>query len=157
MRSQRRKDLLQILHEGAAASQHDIALALRRRGHDVTQATVSRDLQEVGATKVRLNGGYAYRLPDEIPRLIGGDLMARRLEETLAEFVIDARAAATIVVLFTAPGHASAVARAIDQAAPDGVVGTVAGDDTIFVATPSQAEAKRIASLWKRTSASEAQ
>jgi transcriptional regulator of arginine metabolism len=156
MRSQRRRDLLQILHEGSASSQHDIALALRERGHDVTQATVSRDLQEVGATKVRVNGGYAYRLPDEIPRVIGGDLMSRRLEQTLAEFVIDVRPAASLVVLYTAPGHASAVARALDQTSPKGVVGTVAGDDTIFVATPSPSEAARIADLWKSTSASEA-
>jgi transcriptional regulator of arginine metabolism len=157
MRSQRRRDLLQILHEGSAASQLDIAEALRERGHEVTQATVSRDLQEVGATKVRVNGGYAYRLPDEIPRVIGGDLMSRRLEQTLAEFVIDVRVAASLVVLYTAPGHASAVGRAIDQTSPKGVVGTVAGDDTIFVATPSPSEAARIAGLWKSTSASEAQ
>jgi transcriptional regulator of arginine metabolism len=152
MRSQRRRDLLQILHEGSAASQHDIAVALQQRGHDVTQATVSRDLQEVGATKVRVNGGYAYRLPDEIPRVMGGDLMMRRLEETLAEFVIDVHPAASMVVLYTAPGHAPAVARAIDQAALTGVVGTIAGDDTIFVATPSESEAKRIARRWRSTS-----
>lgn len=157
MRSQRRRDLLQILHEGKAASQQDIALALQQRGHDVTQATVSRDLQEVGATKVRVNGGYAYRLPDEIPRLVGGDLMSRRLDQTLAEFVIDAKAASSIVVLQTAPGHAPAVARAIDQAPVPDVVGTIAGDDTIFVATPGSAEAERIAQLWQTTLEAEAQ
>ncbi len=157
MRSQRRRDLLQILHEGTAASQHDIAVALRERGHDVTQATVSRDLQEVGATKVRVNGSYAYRLPDEIPRVLGGDLMTRRLEQTLAEFVIDVRAAGSIVVLYTAPGHAPAVARAIDQASLEGAVGTIAGDDTIFVAAPSGPEAGRIARLWQTTSEAETQ
>jgi transcriptional regulator of arginine metabolism len=156
LRSERRRDLLQILHEGTAASQRDIALALQARGHDVTQATVSRDLQEVGATKVRVNGTYAYRLPDEIPRVMGGDLMTRRLEETLAEFVIEVRAAASIVVVYTAPGHAPAVARAIDQASLKGIVGTIAGDDTIFVATPSQTEAEHIAGLWQTTSEAEA-
>jgi transcriptional regulator of arginine metabolism len=156
LRSERRRDLLQILHEGAAASQRDIALALQARGHDVTQATVSRDLQEVGATKVRVNGTYAYRLPDEIPRAVGGDLMTRRLEETLAEFVIEVRPAASIVVVYTAPGHAPAVARAIDQAPLNGIVGTIAGDDTIFVAAPSQSEAQRIARLWQTTSEAEA-
>ena len=152
MRSERRRDLLQILHEGRAASQRDIATALRHRGHDVTQATVSRDLQELGAAKVRVNGTYAYRLPDEIPHSLGGDLMTRRLELTLAEFAIDIRPAGSIVVVYTAPGHAAAVARAIDQASPAGVVGSVAGDDTIFAATPSAGEADRIATEWLGTS-----
>jgi transcriptional regulator of arginine metabolism len=156
MRSHRRRDLLQILHEGTAASQHDIAIALQERGHDVTQATVSRDLQEVGATKVRVNGGYTYRLPEEIPRVLGGDLMTRRLEQTLAQFVIDVQPAASIVVLYTAPGHAPAVARAIDQASFKGVVGTIAGDDTIFVAATTKSEAERIARLWQTTIAAEA-
>jgi transcriptional regulator of arginine metabolism len=151
MRSERRRDLLQILHEGRAASQRDIATALRNRGHAVTQATVSRDLQELGAAKVRVNGTYAYRLPDEIPHSLAGDLMARRLELTLSEFAIDILAAASIVVVYTAPGHAAAVARAIDQASPEGVVGSVAGDDTIFVATPSTTEAERIAKEWLKT------
>ncbi|MGH2729277.1 MAG: arginine repressor [Actinomycetota bacterium] len=150
MRSERRRDLLRILHEGHATSQHQIVEELRALGHDVTQATVSRDLQEVGATKVRVAGEFVYRLTDEIPRAPGGDLMARNLMRTLAEFALDVRPAGSLVVLLTAPGHASAVARAIDLAGLQEVVGTVAGDDTIFVATPDLGTAAALATRWSR-------
>lgn len=148
MRSERQKDLLRILKAGTASSQLDIVTALRARGHDVTQATVSRDLQEVGAARVHARGKAVYKLADEVSHSDEGDLMARALERTLADFALDIRAAASIVVIKTAPGHASAVARAIDLAEAPGVAGTVAGDDTIFVAAYSAADAKRVASAW---------
>jgi transcriptional regulator of arginine metabolism len=139
---------MRVLHEGRPSSQQDIVAALRAAGHDVTQATVSRDLREIGATKVRVGGKFLYRLPDEIPRSPGGDLMARNLTSTLEEFAVDVRAAGNLVILSTAPGHASAVARAIDLADLDDVVGTVAGDDTIFVATPNAANAAALRDRW---------
>ena len=145
MRLARRKDLLRILRLGHADSQQAIVAALREAGHDVTQATVSRDLTELGATKVRSNGGFVYRLPDEVSRGERSDLMARTLARTLADFVLDVTIADSLVVLKTAPGHASAVARAIDQSPPGEVVGTIAGDDTIFVATRDGAEARSLA------------
>ena len=149
MKAKRRRDLIKILHEGEASSQQEIVDALRAAGHDVTQATVSRDLQEVGAAKVRTNGHFVYRLPDEVPRSVG-DLMTRNLLQTLDEFAIAVHAAATLVVVVTAPGHASAVARAIDLAGLDKVAGTIAGDDTIFVATASEDDARTLAEAWTR-------
>jgi transcriptional regulator of arginine metabolism len=149
VRSQRRRDLLRILHEGAASSQRDIVRALRAAGHRITQATVSRDLRELGATKVRVNGSTAYRLPDEMPRSVGGDLMVRNLERTLGEFAVDVKPAGSLVVIVTAPGHAAAVARAIDLAGVTEAVGTVAGDDTIFVATQGPDTARRLAARWE--------
>jgi transcriptional regulator of arginine metabolism len=148
MRSDRRKDLLRILHSGHASSQTEIADALRAAGHDVTQATVSRDLRAVGAVKVKLNGGFEYKLPEEVPRSATGDLMARNLVTTLREFAVDVVPAASLVVVTTAPGHASAVARAIDLAGVAEVVGTIAGDDTIFIATPSEQDALSLAGAW---------
>ncbi|MDQ3986107.1 MAG: arginine repressor [Actinomycetota bacterium] len=149
MRPDRRRDLIQILHRGQASSQEDIVQALRGRGHDVTQATVSRDLRELGATKVRVAEGYSYRLPEDIPPVGNGDLVGRRLDRTLGEFALDVMQAATLVVVKTPPGHASAVARAIDQSPLDAVMGTVAGDDTVFVATPSEATARWLADEWR--------
>jgi transcriptional regulator of arginine metabolism len=108
---------------------------------------VSRDLQDVGATKVRVNGSFYYRLPDELPRG-SGDLVARNLMRTLDEFAVAVRQAASMVIVITAPGHASAVARAIDLAGLDDVAGTIAGDDTIFVATNSEADARSLAERW---------
>ena len=147
MRTQRRRDLVRILREGHASSQKDIVEGLRSAGHEVTQATVSRDLQDVGATKVRVNGSFYYRLPDELPRG-SGDLVARNLMRTLDEFAVAIRQAASMVIVITAPGHASAVARAIDLAGLDDVAGTIAGDDTIFVATNSEADARSLAETW---------
>lgn len=147
MRTQRRRDLVRILREGHASSQKDIVEGLRSAGHEVTQATVSRDLQDVGATKVRVNGSFYYRLPDELPRG-SGDLVARNLMRTLDEFAVAVRQAASMVIVITAPGHASAVARAIDLAGLDDVAGTIAGDDTIFVATNSEADARSLAETW---------
>ena len=148
MRTGRRRDLIRLLREGRAHTQTEIAKALRQEGHQITQATVSRDLREVGATKVRVNGEAVYRLPDEIPRSSGGDLIARDLTRNLNEFAVDVRSAASLVVVTTAPGHASAVARAIDQAGLSEVVGSVAGDDTIFVATPDADSARELVGQW---------
>lgn len=149
MKPDRRRDLLKILREGSASSQKEIVEALRAAGHDVTQATVSRDLQEIGAAKVRSTAGrLAYRLSDDVPRSWNGDLVARHLDRSLAEFALDIRRAHSIVIVTTAPGHASAVARAIDLAAPAPVAGTVAGDDTIFVATDSPEAAADLAAQW---------
>jgi transcriptional regulator of arginine metabolism len=149
MRLGRRRDLLRILHEGTAASQGEIAARLRAAGHDVTQATVSRDLKEVGAAKLRVGDGFVYRLADEIVHGTG-DLMARNLTRTLAEFVVDVRVGGNLVVVTTAPGHAPAVARAIDLSELSDVLGTVAGDDTIFVATPDGPTAMALADRWGR-------
>ena len=158
MRSDRRRDLLRILHEGNATSQQEIVDALRAGGHEVTQATVSRDLQELGAAKARVGGRLVYRLSDELPHSPGGDLVARNLTRTVADFVIDVAPAGTVAVLKTAPGHASAVARAVDLAAIPEVVGTIAGDDTIFVATPSPEAAAALCARWSsgRDAATEA-
>lgn len=145
MRSERMRDLTRVLRGGHAATQKEIVAALRSAGHHVTQATVSRDLQEIGAVKVRVGETLEYRLPDHMPRAPGGDLMTRSLHRTLDEFALEITPAGSLVVIATAPGHAAAVARALDLAGLEDVVGTVAGDDTIFVATPSELAATRLA------------
>ncbi|HJR44850.1 MAG TPA: arginine repressor [Actinomycetota bacterium] len=149
MKSARRRDLLKILYQGHASTQQEFVDALREAGHDVTQATVSRDLQELGAVKVRVGDQVAYRFPDELVRaapLNGG--AERGLMRELADFAIDIRVAGTLVVVITLPGHAAAIARAIDLAAIDGATGTIAGDDTVFVATPDPDTARRISEQW---------
>lgn len=107
---------------------------LAEEGVEVTQATVSRDLAALGA--VRAAGGY--RLPDDPTPGVGGESLSRALRAHAVGFDL----AATLVVVRTAPGHAPALASEIDRARPTGMVGCIAGDDTIFVATPSSAEAR---------------
>lgn len=155
MRSVRRKDLVGILRAGQASSQSEIVAALNDLGHRVTQATVSRDLQEIGATKVRISGKVAYRMPDDIPLGVGGDVLRRNLEHNLQEFAVDVKQAGSLAIVTTAPGHASAVARAIDLAALDEVIGTVAGDDTIFVATTDDKTAADLVHRWRGAAADE--
>lgn len=151
MKSARRRDLLKILYQGHASTQQDFVAALREAGHDVTQATVSRDLQELGAVKVRLGDQVAYRFPDDVLRAAAGQSAQsaqRNLVRELQEFAIDVRVAASIVVVVTMPGHAAALARTIDLAALPEIVGTVAGDDTVFVATPDLGTAESLRSRW---------
>jgi transcriptional regulator of arginine metabolism len=150
MRSHRRRELLRLLHEGRISSQKELVDALHELGHQVTQATVSRDLQAVGATKVRVNGSFVYRLSDDVPRSSSADLVSRNVVRILDDFAVSIRAAGALVVVTTAPGHASAVARAIDLAELTDVAGTIAGDDTIFVATPDTGAAAELAAGWVR-------
>lgn len=144
MKSERRRDLLRILHRGHASTQQDLVAALRAAGHDVTQATVSRDLQQLGAVKVRLGDQVAYRFPDDALRVAAGQSAQRNLEREMRERAIDVRTAAALVVVVTMPGHAAAVARAIDIAALPEVAGTIAGDDTVFVATADERTAQSL-------------
>lgn len=151
MKSARRRDLLKILSQGHASTQQDFVAALREAGHDVTQATVSRDLQELGAVKVRLGNEVAYRFPDDVLRATVGQTAQRNLLREMQDLAIDVRVAAALVVVVTMPGHAAALARTIDLAALPEVVGTIAGDDTVFVATADQPTAESLRTRWLTT------
>jgi transcriptional regulator of arginine metabolism len=118
--------ILRILRGGVVRRQNDLALMLRREGFEVTQSSVSRDLRELGVLKA--SGRYLLP-PDEISRA-NGDFGA------LAQFVRTVQPAGTsITVVRTTIGAAPSVAVAIDKAEWPEVVGTISGDDTIFVAT----------------------
>lgn len=155
MKSARRRDLLKILYQGHASTQQEFVAALRDAGHDVTQATVSRDLHELGAIKIRVGDQIAYRFPDELRSVAGNGGSERTLLRELIDFAIDVRVAGTLVVVLTLPGHAAAIARAIDLSGPEGVLGTIAGDDTVFAATPDVTTARRIADSWLATGPSD--
>lgn len=128
MKAQRHLRIRELLRSRTVVSQTELAALLRRRGERVTQATLSRDLEELGASKARLpDGRVAYRLPEEPP---GDDDHLRRM---LGEFVTGIEASGPLVVLRTPPGCAQPVARAMDTAGVQDVIGTVAGDDTILV------------------------
>ena len=104
---------------------------LESEGVVATQATVSRDLEELGAVKVRIPGGaMAYAIPEHGRDRGGSDDHLRRL---MSDFVVDVAHSANIVVLRTPPGSAHVVASALDRASLGDVLGTVAGDDTLLV------------------------
>ena len=154
MKTKRRNDLLKILRSGSASSQEEIAEQLKAAGHDVTQATISRDLRELGAVKVRAGMDHIYRLVDDVTPG-EGDLTDTNLRRTLAQFAVDIRVAGSLVIVTTPPGHANAVARAIDLAGPAEGAGTIAGDDTIFVATTGAGAASRLARRFNAMTTSE--
>ncbi len=126
----RRRLVTRLVTTEEIESQAQLRRLLTDAGHDVTQATISRDLEFVGAVKARDGDVARYRIqdPDEV----------RRARSTLAlavnEFVESVVATGPIVVLHVPPGAAHLVAGKIDAADMPGVLGTVAGDDTVFVA-----------------------
>jgi transcriptional regulator of arginine metabolism len=130
----RRTQILNLLRTDPAATQDELRRKLARRGIQVTQATVSRDIEELGLVKTR----SGYRLPDaaESPAPV-----QPTLQVILKEFLREAGQASNLVVLKTYPGNAHSVAAVLDAQDWPEVVGTVAGDDTVFVATHSAREA----------------
>jgi transcriptional regulator of arginine metabolism len=133
----RRTQILDLLKREPIATQAELCEKLARRGIQVTQATVSRDIEELGLIKTR-NG---YRMPGSPAPL---KLPQPALPIILKEFLWEVRKASTLVVIKTHPGNAHSVAAALDAEQWPEVVGTVAGDDTIFIATRSGQDASRI-------------
>lgn len=151
MKAQRRRRIVQILRQHAVTSQAELAALLRRQGEQVTQATLSRDLEELGAFKARLpDGRVAYRIPEEPP---GNDEHLRRM---LLEFVTEVDASGTLVVLRTPPGCAQPVARALDTVGVKDVLATVAGDDTVLVVCREGVAGRTVARRLEATTAAEA-
>jgi transcriptional regulator of arginine metabolism len=134
----RRTQIVDLLRSQEVETQDDLRRKLARRGIHVTQATVSRDIEELGLVKTRTG----YRLPE-----VGAEPMSPpqpTLAVVLKEFLTDARQAANLVIVKTRPGNAHSVAVALDADPWEEIVGTVAGDDTIFIATPSSRQAEVI-------------
>lgn len=128
---QRQHRILRILEEQPVSSQAQLVQLLEAEGVVATQATVSRDLEDLGAVKVRIPGGaMAYAIPDYTRERAPTDDHLKRL---MGEFVVEVSHSANIVVLRTPPGSAHVVGSAIDRASLSDVLGTVAGDDTVLL------------------------
>lgn len=124
-----RQDLIgRIIDSERVASQRELLDILENRGIDVTQATLSRDLVDLGAKKVRSNGEVYYTLSDEL-RVDGPD----KLRRVLGELLVDYDHSGNIAVLRTPPGAAQYLASILDRSDVSKVVATIAGDDTVFV------------------------
>ena len=130
-RTRRLKSLGALIRAEALGSQEEATARLRTLGFAVTQATVSRDLEQLGAVKMKRGGMLAYALPDQ---LAGADWSTARLERILKEWALSIEPSGQILVLRTPPGSAHLVASAIDQGGMAEIAGTVSGDDTLFVA-----------------------
>jgi transcriptional regulator of arginine metabolism len=140
-RARRQQVIIDILQRQPVDSQEELRQSLAGRGIEVTQATLSRDLRELGAVKTP----RGYQLPSGTSP--GRSESARALTplaRTMAAFVTDVQTACNMIVLRTGPGHAQIVALEVDRTGLVGVVGCLAGDDTIFVAVASAQRAKEL-------------
>jgi transcriptional regulator of arginine metabolism len=135
----RHRRIVELLETRRVRSQGELAELLSVDGLKVTQTTLSRDLDELGAVRIRDGGGdLVYAVPaeggDTTPRVAPADgEAAGRLSRLAAELLVSADASANLVVLRTPPGAAQFLASALDRAALADVVGTIAGDDTVMV------------------------
>jgi transcriptional regulator of arginine metabolism len=142
----RRALIVELIRTRHVATQGDLRDLLRAKGHDVTQATLSRDLAKLGARRVALpSGGTAYEVDGFAAHT--GEVGQRT---AMAALVLGIREGAAIVVIHTRPGAAQAVAALLDQARLDSIIGSIAGDDTIFVVPERRVSTATLAKALRR-------
>lgn len=143
MKARRQAVILELVDAEALHSQEQLRRRLRRRGFDTTQATISRDIKELGLVKRAADGAY-QRQGVEAP---SPESALLALARAAAEYLGRVERVDHLVVIRTGVGQAQPLALAIDRAGLDGAVGTIAGDDTILVIAR---DARRAAALMKR-------
>ncbi|NPV72376.1 MAG: arginine repressor [Pelotomaculum sp.] len=130
MKARRQRKILELIKAGLVKTQEDMVNALKECGFNVTQATVSRDIKELGLIKIPGgNNAFRYALPGDRPFIRGEE----RLRRIFRDSVIGLDSSENLIIVKTHPGGAQGVASAIDQAGWREIIGTVGGDDTILV------------------------
>ncbi|MBE6586247.1 MAG: arginine repressor [Ruminococcaceae bacterium] len=131
MKKKRLDKIIEIITAHEVETQDELITYLRAEGFDVTQATISRDIRELKLTKVMTGrGNYRYIMPE-----LGQDVKGLHLSHALSDAITRVAYAENIVVVHTYPGMAQAVALEVDRLNHGGILGSVAGDDTIFIVT----------------------
>ena len=142
MKQARQRSIRDLVEQRAIRTQREVKDALGERGFKTTQATISRDVAELGLIKVSRDGIVAYALP---PRLIEAEASGEdRLRKLIRDLPVEIREAGLLLVVRTLPGSAHAIAAALDRARWPEVAGSVAGDDTLFVAFTDRTSLGRI-------------
>lgn len=142
MKQLRHRAIRDLVDQRPIRTQQELATALRERGFRTTQATISRDVAELGLVKATRGGTQAYALP---PRLAEAETSGEdRLRRLLRELPAEIRESGLILVVRTLPGSAHPIAAALDRARWPEVVGSVAGDDTVFIAMTDRPALKRV-------------
>jgi transcriptional regulator of arginine metabolism len=142
-KTQRQHRIGLLLEHHAVSTQEQLVELLATDGVEATQATVSRDLEELGAVKVRVAGAESvYALPELPSKQIAPGSHLRRV---LGDWVVEVASSSNLVVLRTPPGSAHVVASALDRSNFKGMVGTVAGDDTVLVIAAEEVGGKELA------------
>ena len=130
MKSKRHSAILEIIENSNVETQEDLIDSLRREGYNVTQATVSRDIKEIGLIKIPVEGTFSkYSMPVNIS--VGN--IAERMRRMFLDNAVSIDSAENLVVIKTLPGTAQGLAACLDQCGWQELVGCIAGDDTIIV------------------------
>ena len=143
LKDQRQRAIANLVRTQAVGSQEELGERLAGLGYPVTQATISRDLEQLGAVKVRRGGQLGYALPDQV-----NEAASPKLAAVFRDWVRSIDTAANLVVIKTPPGSAHLVGVALDGANLPQLVGTICGDDTIFAACAGASEARALASQF---------
>ena len=142
----RQKLIRDLIDVREIRTQDELLDALKRKNVRVTQATLSRDFREMGVIKKPEGmGGVVYKIvPEAAP------ISAENLHKKFAGTVLDVKRSNNLILLKTPPAEAQGVSRVIDNARIEGLLGTVAGDDTILVVAETESDARRIVSLFNK-------
>lgn len=143
-KERRQRAIADLIRGGALSSQEELAEQLSKLGFVVTQATISRDLEQIGAVKISRGGQLSYALGGQIHDAAGPSLV-----NLLRDFGRSIETAANLVVIKTPPGSAHLVGVALDHSSLPEIVGTICGDDTIFVACRSSSGAAELAARMR--------
>ncbi|MBQ2987831.1 MAG: arginine repressor [Clostridia bacterium] len=142
MKNSRHTRILEIISDHVIETQDDLIAKLKESGYNVTQATVSRDIKQLGLVKTATkNGGYQYTAARN--ESSGSE---NKLKNIMRETIVNAQNAQNIIVVKTFSGMANAAAAALDALAQEAIVGSIAGDDTIFIVVHSNEEASEFTS-----------
>ena len=142
MKSNRQSAILEIIENNTIETQDDLATYLANAGYNVTQATISRDIKELHLIKVQDDRGiYRYTVNEIVP-VVNTERLLRVFRET----VINVQSAGNIIVVNTLSGSANAAAEVLDNMNIEGIVGSIAGDNTIFIVVRDNAFAQSVAS-----------
>lgn len=145
-KSERQARLLQLIRESDISTQEELVVELNKIGLEVTQATISRDIKELGIIKVTSGHGLQRYVPMER----SGEVASGRLMKVFSEAVIQVDLAVNLVIIKTLPGMAQACASALDSMRLPEVAGSIAGDDTVFVAARSTEQAAALSQTLSR-------
>lgn len=147
MKARRQFAIMDIISNQRITTQEELCEALRKNGFDVTQATVSRDIKELHLIKVPDQDGYSYAMP-EITSLKGSE---DRMKRVFQDSIISFDYSSNIIVIKTMPGAAQSVASLIDTWEQPNILGSVAGDDTIFVVVKPTEAVEKVIEEFNRT------
>jgi transcriptional regulator of arginine metabolism len=146
VKQRRQRALLELIARSQIGSQEELVELLRRAGFEVTQATVSRDIAELGLVKVPRGDRHVYATPETAA---GGNIYDARLRRLLEDIPVRIGRSGLSLVLLATPGSAGAIAQAIDQSSLNDQVGTLAGDNTLLVLFGDEAALERWLVLFK--------